>query len=510
MRGIDVSSHDGWNGSAYGSHTESCYRDSDFVIIKATQGTHYVNPAFDAQADRVLADGKLLGLYHYAADSDDAAAEAQYFHDRYKAYRGRAVAVLDWESYQNAAWGNTTWSRRFADRFHELSGVWPMLYTGMDGCRQCASCADVMPLWFAGYPRAARDSWDVPAWPSSYSTQPWGGYTIWQYTSDGGTDRNTAPIDAAKWKEMCGDMGKYTAEDVVRIARGEVGYHEGSNNHTKYGDEMSQFPEMDRNAPWCDAFVDWCHYHASGCDADAAQYTLCGAFDDYTVTSASYFKREGRYDRTPKYGDQVFFRNSGGICHTGIVVGVDGDTVRTIEGNKSDAVRECSYRLSDSYIDGFGHPRYSNERSASVWMYTPNNTDAQKFVPSWDEDGYVTLTSVACGLALDVVGASAKSTTPVQVYTPNGSDAQKWKLAHVKDTGYRPSESRPWTLAPKCAPKMRLDVIGASTAVEAGIQIYKANDSAAQSFAVVDTGEGSWVLINPHSSLAIDVKHAGN
>ena len=47
---------------------------------------------------------------------------------------------------------------------------------------------------------------------------------------------------------------------LIRIMEAEVGTHEGPNNHTKYGDEMHaiQPSNMDKNAPWCDAFFDWC------------------------------------------------------------------------------------------------------------------------------------------------------------------------------------------------------------------------------------------------------------
>ena len=56
----------------------------------------------------------------------------------------------------------------------------------------------------------------------------------------------------------------------------------------------------------------------------------------------------------PMPGDIVYFRHS----HVGIVVAARGDTLLTIEGNASDAVRQRLYpgwrRISD--IDGFGRP----------------------------------------------------------------------------------------------------------------------------------------------------------
>jgi len=159
---------------------------------------------------------------------------------------------------------------------------------------------------------------------------------------------------------------------VIQIAENEVGYKEkasnknldsktanaGSNNYTKYGRDMhSVYPKtMDFPAAWCDAFVDWCFYKAFG--AENAQKVICGNFDDYTVNSAGFYKKAGRWYTSPKKGDQVFFKDSKGICHTGLVYNVDGSKVYTIEGNKSNEVRKCSYALSDSYIAGYGRPKY--------------------------------------------------------------------------------------------------------------------------------------------------------
>ena len=147
---------------------------------------------------------------------------------------------------------------------------------------------------------------------------------------------------------------------VLEIAEAEVGTHEGANNKTKYGDEMHSIQprNMDRNAPWCDAFVDWCILQMCrrfGHDADMARKVLCGDFDDYTYFSVNLYKKAGRWSKTAHRGDQIFFGGSG---HTGIVTFAGGGIVQTIEGNKSDEVRRCSYSASSPSIIGYGRPRY--------------------------------------------------------------------------------------------------------------------------------------------------------
>lgn len=147
---------------------------------------------------------------------------------------------------------------------------------------------------------------------------------------------------------------------LIRIMEAEVGTHEGPNNHTKYGDEMHaiQPSNMDKNAPWCDSWFDWCilklcEYFGYG--ADMARMVLCGDFDDYTYNSVALYKKAGRWSQTPHRGDQIFFGGSG---HTGGVVTVYGGTENTIEGNKGDEVRRCSYSIHSPSIIGYGRPKY--------------------------------------------------------------------------------------------------------------------------------------------------------
>lgn len=176
-------------------------------------------------------------------------------------------------------------------------------------------------------------------------------------------------------------------EAVIKIAEGEVGYLEkskaayqkdnsilyeklagaGSDNYTKYGKEMHDlYPSvMDFPAAWCDAFVDWCFQKAYG--VSNAKKLLGGNFDDYTPNSAKLYKNQAAYFKSPKVGDQVFFRNSTRICHTGIVYKVDDKKVYCIEGNTSGAsgvvangggVCKKSYPLGSTSIDGYGRPKY--------------------------------------------------------------------------------------------------------------------------------------------------------
>ena len=181
-----------------------------------------------------------------------------------------------------------------------------------------------------------------------------------------------------------------TVDKVLKIAEEEVGYLEkksnsqlydktanaGSANYTKYGKEMHDiYPSvMDFPAAWCDAFCDWCFYKAYG--VSTAKSLICGDFNDYTVSSAQMYKNKGAwYTSDPKIGDQIFFKNSTRICHTGLVYKVDNTYVYTIEGNTSGVsgvvangggVCKKKYKLNYSSIAGYGRPKYDTSPKYTI------------------------------------------------------------------------------------------------------------------------------------------------
>lgn len=197
-----------------------------------------------------------------------------------------------------------------------------------------------------------------------------------------------------------------TADKVINIALAEVGYLEkasnsqlydktanaGSGNYTKYGKEMHDiYPTvMDFPAAWCDAFVDWCFYKAYG--VANAKGLLGGNFNDYTVASAQLYKNKGAWYSTPEVGDQIFFKNSQRIFHTGIVYKVTATRVYTIEGNTTGAsgviangggVCKKSYALTASGIAGYGRPKYEASGEEAYNMKTIKKGSKGTAVKIW-------------------------------------------------------------------------------------------------------------------------------
>ena len=171
MNGIDISNwQNGINLAAV---------PFDFVICKATEGTHYVSPDCDRQIQQAIGLGKLVGVYHYV-NGGNAEAEAEYFYEHCKGYVGKAAFFIDWEDKGNKAWGDTSYLKAMAERLAELLGV------SMDRIGIYAS-KSVFPwnlttakTWVAQY---------ADMNPTGYQNAPWneGAYdcAIRQYSSCG-------------------------------------------------------------------------------------------------------------------------------------------------------------------------------------------------------------------------------------------------------------------------------------------------------------------------------------
>lgn len=159
---------------------------------------------------------------------------------------------------------------------------------------------------------------------------------------------------------------------LISTASAEIGYMEkasnknlddktanaGKGNYTKYARDLVKLigSPYAQGAAWCDMFVDWCFVQTFG--KDNAKKML-GGWSAYTPTSADLYKKAKRFYQSPAVGDQIFFKNSERINHTGIVVNVSDTTVYTIEGNSSNKVQSRSYSLKDKSIVGYGRPNWS-------------------------------------------------------------------------------------------------------------------------------------------------------
>lgn len=168
------------------------------------------------------------------------------------------------------------------------------------------------------------------------------------------------------------------AARLVKIATEEIGYREGANNDTKYGEWYNLNYE-----PWCAMFVSWCANQAGIGTDIIPKYCGCTAGRKWFIDKGLYQARESEY--LPKAGDIVFYRDTDETAdistHTGIVYACDGTRVYTIEGNTSDMCAKRSYLLTSKYILGYGTPNYPDfEGEAAV--FDPGNPESGEHLPT--------------------------------------------------------------------------------------------------------------------------------
>lgn len=180
----------------------------DFVIIKATQGTSYVNPDCNRAYQQAKGAGKSLGVYHYASGNNPK-AEADFFIRNVEGYLGEAVLALDWESAENTSYGNNdfNWVKSWLDYVAAQTGIKPMLYISYDIMAKFKGIGDY-GLWVAQYANMN---------PTGYQENPWneGAYTcaIRQYSSTGRLPGYSGNLDLDKFYGDRVAWNKYAGKD---------------------------------------------------------------------------------------------------------------------------------------------------------------------------------------------------------------------------------------------------------------------------------------------------------
>lgn len=129
-----------------------------------------------------------------------------------------------------------------------------------------------------------------------------------------------------------------SADDVIRVARGEVGYVEGGGSSGHNGNITKYWAELEadyQGGAWCAAFVSWVYRHA-GRALPAIDHPWGYS---YCPSAVAWAKKNKMWDADGHYqpGDIIFFDwDIDGVAdHTGIVVADNGQVVTTIEGNTS-------------------------------------------------------------------------------------------------------------------------------------------------------------------------------
>ena len=188
-----------------------------------------------------------------------------------------------------------------------------------------------------------------------------------------------------------------------------------------------------------------------------------------------------------------------------------------------------------------------------LWLYRQNGTEAQKFTLTQNDDGSYTFVNQKCELSIDVYNNSTANGAQVQLYTWNGTTAQKWLFNENSDGTYTivnknsgkvitcpdiPAEATNYVkmyaetgsdtqkfylvettreerlypgtyyLAASGDPGYCIDIYNAGKADGTNAWLYRGNQTAAQQFRFIYSGDGTYRIENVNSGKVLTI--AGN
>ena len=161
--------------------------------------------------------------------------------------------------------------------------------------------------------------------------------------------------------------GSATGSCIVEIAKNEVGYMEEGDNITKYG-------------AWCDIQDEWCSIFVAWCANQAGISTAIIPLEPVVPDLAVFYQSINRYylspsrggTAEPQVGDLFFHSNKNNWYypsqdHVGIIVAVDSNSIRTVEGNWGNGVVERTIPKNDQNFVGFARPAYTSSYTTPIY-----------------------------------------------------------------------------------------------------------------------------------------------
>ncbi|MGW3855626.1 GH25 family lysozyme [Micromonospora arida] len=206
--GVDVSNYQGainW--------TSVRNAGIQFAFIKATEGTSYKDPRFNANYVNSYNAGVIRGAYHFARPNISAGStQANYLASNGGAWSADSrtlPAALDIEGnpyaggycYGLSTTGMRNWVQDFLNTYRSRTGRYAVIYTTTSWWNQCTGS------WTG--PWANHPLW-LARWSSTPGALPAGAsvWSFWQYTSTGAVSGISGNVDRNYWN---GDRSRLIA-----------------------------------------------------------------------------------------------------------------------------------------------------------------------------------------------------------------------------------------------------------------------------------------------------------
>ena len=163
---------------------------------------------------------------------------------------------------------------------------------------------------------------------------------------------------------------------IVSVAKGYLGYKESDGSHRKIIDiynNATPLPSQYRvkyTDAWCATYVS-----AMGVKAGLSDIILRECSCERMI---ALYKKAGRWiendEYAPQIGDIIFYDwddngigdNKGHSDHVGIVIEVNGTSLKIIEGNFNNSVGCRSIKVNGKYIRGYGIPNYTSKATSTT------------------------------------------------------------------------------------------------------------------------------------------------
>ena len=183
--------------------------DFDFVVMKATEGTGFVDDCCDKFYQTAKKRGKCLGIYHYANGKIIKVKPISFL---------RTLKVISEKPFSSSIGkaratkvfgtsGEKTWVKNWLDYVYSKTGVRPMLYVQKSAMSKFTNIGDY-GLWIAQYANSNT--------VNGYQSKPWneGAYTcaMRQYTSHGRLSGYSGNLDLDKFYGDVSAWNKYAGK----------------------------------------------------------------------------------------------------------------------------------------------------------------------------------------------------------------------------------------------------------------------------------------------------------
>ncbi|MBP3773982.1 MAG: glycoside hydrolase family 25 protein [Bacteroidaceae bacterium] len=198
IRGIDISHYQGRIDWKKLRHALLNDEPVSFVLMKATEGTDFLDEYFLRNMEQAKDAGFICGAYHFFLPSEPAEAQAKYFIENAQLEDGDFPPVLDFEhrgrlTAQGVRDAALAWLKIVEAHY----GVKPIIYTNYKFKLAYLSDTlfDAYPYWIAHY------------YVDSLKYE--GKWKLWQYTDNGQLDGITGRVDFNLYNGSMYDLHKF-------------------------------------------------------------------------------------------------------------------------------------------------------------------------------------------------------------------------------------------------------------------------------------------------------------